>query len=235
LSAYVEIVFDNSDNRLPIDKDTVRLRRSIGLKKDEYFLDRKHITKPEVMNLLESAGFSRSNPYYVVQQGKIQALTTMRDTERLELLKEIGGTKVYDERRKESLKIMQETETRQVQIEETVKYIDERLNELNEEREELVKYQEVDRKRRSLEYTIYEKELSDTRAKLEEVESARHRASEKSNKVHLEARTAHEKQKDVEKSLKELEQVLALLVKKKKQLEQTKKDDIKRRAQVSWM
>jgi structural maintenance of chromosome 3 (chondroitin sulfate proteoglycan 6) len=33
----------------------------------------------------------------------------MRDTERLELLKEIGGTKVYDERRKESLKIMQET------------------------------------------------------------------------------------------------------------------------------
>jgi len=24
-----------------------------------------------VMNLLESAGFSRSNPYYVVQQGKV--------------------------------------------------------------------------------------------------------------------------------------------------------------------
>eukprot|EP00976_Prorocentrum_cordatum_P027300 553489-Prorocentrum_minimum.AAC.2 len=44
MSAYVEIVFDNSDNRLPIDRETVRLRRSIGLKKDEYFLDRKHIT-----------------------------------------------------------------------------------------------------------------------------------------------------------------------------------------------
>ena len=24
------------------------------------------------MNLLESAGFSRSNPYYIVQQGKVQ-------------------------------------------------------------------------------------------------------------------------------------------------------------------
>mmetsp|Transcript_30826 Transcript_30826/g.67303 ORF Transcript_30826/g.67303 Transcript_30826/m.67303 type:complete len:1195 (-) Transcript_30826:298-3882(-) len=232
LSAYVEIVFDNSDNRLPIDRETVRLRRSIGLKKDEYFLDRKHITKPEVMNLLESAGFSRSNPYYVVQQGKIQALTTMRDTERLELLKEIGGTKVYDERRKESLKIMQETETRQVQIEETIKYIDDRLAELNEEREELVKYQEVDRKRRSLEYTIFEKELSDTRAKLEEVETARQRASEKSNKVHAEARTAHSEQKEVEKSLKQAEHILATLLKEKKQLEETKKEDIKRRAQV---
>ena len=27
--------------------------------------------KTEVMNLLESAGFSRANPYYVVQQGKV--------------------------------------------------------------------------------------------------------------------------------------------------------------------
>jgi hypothetical protein len=29
------------------------------------------LSKTEVMNLLESAGFSRSNPYYVVQQGKV--------------------------------------------------------------------------------------------------------------------------------------------------------------------
>ena len=33
-----------------------------------YFLDRKHVTKTEVVNLLESAGFSRSNPYNIVPQ-----------------------------------------------------------------------------------------------------------------------------------------------------------------------
>ena len=38
LSAYVEIVFDNSDNRFPTGKDEVILRRTIGLKKDEYSL-----------------------------------------------------------------------------------------------------------------------------------------------------------------------------------------------------
>jgi structural maintenance of chromosome 3 (chondroitin sulfate proteoglycan 6) len=102
-------VFDNSDNRIPVDREEVRLRRTIGAKKDEYFLDKKHITKTEVMNLLESAGFSRSNPYYVVQQGKIASLTLMKDHERLDLLKEIGGTRVYEERRKESLKIMVDT------------------------------------------------------------------------------------------------------------------------------
>ena len=29
--------------------------------------------KSDVMNLLESAGFSRSNPYYIVKQGKVTA------------------------------------------------------------------------------------------------------------------------------------------------------------------
>ncbi|MEQ2197484.1 hypothetical protein XENOCAPTIV_030129, partial [Xenoophorus captivus] len=59
---------------LQIDKEEVSLRRVIGAKKDQYFLDKKMVTyvllKNDVMNLLESAGFSRSNPYYIVKQGK---------------------------------------------------------------------------------------------------------------------------------------------------------------------
>ena len=65
--------------------------------------------KNDVVNLLESAGFSRSNPYYIVQQGKVNGLTMMKDSERLELLKEVAGTRVYDERREESDKIMGES------------------------------------------------------------------------------------------------------------------------------
>ena len=33
-----------------------------------------HCRKTDVMNLLESAGFSRSNPYYIVKQGKVSRL-----------------------------------------------------------------------------------------------------------------------------------------------------------------
>ena len=67
----VEIVFDNSDNRFPTGHDEVILRRTIGLKKDEYSLDKKSASKADVMNLLESAGFSKSNPYYKVPQGRV--------------------------------------------------------------------------------------------------------------------------------------------------------------------
>lgn len=48
-------------------------------------------------------------------------------------------------------------------------YIEERLSTLEEEKEELKAYQEWDKMRRSLEYTIHDKELRDTREKLEAV------------------------------------------------------------------
>lgn len=73
-SCSVEIVFDNADNRFPTGKEEVILRRTIGLKKDEYSLDKKSASKADVMNLLESAGFSKSNPYYIVPQGRVRAM-----------------------------------------------------------------------------------------------------------------------------------------------------------------
>ena len=71
VQAYVEIVFDNSDRRLDNDKEEVTIKRQIGLKKDEYFVDQKHVTKQDIANMLETAGFSKSNPYYIVEQGKV--------------------------------------------------------------------------------------------------------------------------------------------------------------------
>jgi hypothetical protein len=48
------------------------------------------------------------------------AMSTMKDSERIELLKEIGGTKVYEERCAESLKVMKDAEARRAQIEDVV-------------------------------------------------------------------------------------------------------------------
>jgi hypothetical protein len=47
---------------------------------------------------------------------QIQEMARMTPGQRLELLKEVGGTRVYEERRKESIKIMGETEARRTQV-----------------------------------------------------------------------------------------------------------------------
>ncbi|KAJ7738464.1 structural maintenance of chromosome protein 3 [Mycena maculata] len=202
LSAYVEIVFDNSDNRFPTGHDELTLRRTIGVKKDEYSLDKKSASKADVMNLLESAGFSKSNPYYIVPQGRITALTNAKDTERLALLKEVAGTKVYEQRRSESLRIMSETDAKRTKINELLEYIESRLTELEEEKEELKEFQDKDKDRRCLEYALYQRELEEVGEALEEIEEDR-RAD-----VHG-ANQRREKYNEREKEIQELDKAIS--------------------------
>jgi structural maintenance of chromosome 3 (chondroitin sulfate proteoglycan 6) len=98
----------------------------------------------------------------------------MKPTERLELLREVAGTRVYDERREESVRIMDETSGKREKIDEVLLFLDERLEELEKEKEELKDYQEQDRSRRVLEYTIYTKELAEVNKKLDELEGSYH-------------------------------------------------------------
>ncbi|KPI95826.1 Structural maintenance of chromosomes protein 3 [Papilio xuthus] len=158
ISAFVEIIFDNSDHRIPIEKDEIFLRRVIGSKKDQFFLNKKVVPRSEVLNLLESAGLSNSNPYYIVKQGKINQMAIAPDSHRLKLLREVAGTRVYDERREESVTILKETVGKVEKINEFLQTIEERLKTLEEEKEELKEYQKWDRARRVLEFIIHDTE-----------------------------------------------------------------------------
>ncbi|KAE9402346.1 RecF/RecN/SMC protein [Gymnopus androsaceus JB14] len=232
LSAYVEIVFDNSDQRFPTGNDTVILRRTVGVKKDEYSLDKKSTSKADVMNLLESAGFSKSNPYYIVPQGRITALTNAKDHERLALLKEVAGTKVYEQRRTESLKIMAETDAKRTKISELLEYIESRLNELEEEKEELKEFQEKDKERRCLEYALYQRELLDVGEALEELEE------ERKGEVHganLRREKWNEREKEVqnlEKDISEAKHALEALSLARQEAQSELTDSIRTRTEL---
>lgn len=80
---------------------------------------------------------------------------------------------MYEQRRAESLRIMEETSSKRQKINELLDYIDGRLSELEEEKEELKEYQEKDRERRCLEYALFERELQEVTGALEELEEER--------------------------------------------------------------
>jgi structural maintenance of chromosome 3 (chondroitin sulfate proteoglycan 6) len=204
LVAYVEIIFDNSDNRLPIDETSVTLRRQIGLKKDQYYLNKKIVTRADVMNVLESAGFSRSNPYYIVKQGKINQMATAPDSQRLKILREVAGTRIYDERKEESRILLRDTETKREKIMDLLKYIEERLQTLEGEKEELKEYQKWDKMRRALEFTIYNQELEDARKKQRELENRRENSSAVTEKLRDELQSLVEEITATQSNLKKV-------------------------------
>lgn len=54
----------------------------------------------------------------------------MKNSERLELLKESAGTKVYEDKRAGSVKLLEETDGKRQKVDEVLGYIDERLKEV---------------------------------------------------------------------------------------------------------
>uniref|UniRef100_A0A8C5R348 Structural maintenance of chromosomes protein n=1 Tax=Leptobrachium leishanense TaxID=445787 RepID=A0A8C5R348_9ANUR len=206
ISAFVEIIFDNSDNRLPIDKEEVSLRRVIGAKKDQYFLDKKMVTTTSSLICLSY--------------------------KMLKLLREVAGTRVYDERKEESISLMKETEGKREKINELLKYIEERLHTLEEEKEELAQYQKWDKMRRALEYTIYNQELNETRAKLDELSSKRETSGEKSRQLRDAQQDARDKMEEIERQVRELKSKISAMKEEKEQLSSERQEQIKQRTKL---
>lgn len=70
----------------------------------------------EMESFLETAGFSRDNPYYMVEQGSVKQICELSDAGRLRLLKEVAGTRVYEDRRRESEAVLEDTKQKVDQV-----------------------------------------------------------------------------------------------------------------------
>jgi structural maintenance of chromosome 3 (chondroitin sulfate proteoglycan 6) len=156
--AFVEIIFDNSDHSFPALQSEVSIRRSIGINKDEYFVDRKHISRLELRDLLETAGLS--SHLFVVRQGHVKAVAEMNDERRLQLLYEVSGIDSYNDKREQSLKMMSEANQRREKIDQALIEIQKRLGELEAETAELAEYEVYDNRRKALEFLVYDEERS---------------------------------------------------------------------------
>lgn len=171
MSAFVEIVFDNTDRRFPIQRDEIAVRRTIGLKKDDYSLDGKSATRSDIMNLLESAGFSKLNPYYIVPQGQITSLTNSKDAERLSLLKEVSGAKMFESKLRESNREMTNSNYKMERIDEAMEKLEDKLSDLQIELDDLKEYQQLEKSRKIFEFNLFDRELTTVSKQSEEKES----------------------------------------------------------------
>ncbi|SCV02665.1 LAME_0H03928g1_1 [Lachancea meyersii CBS 8951] len=177
MSAYVEIVFHDPNGQMMMtsgipmtEEKLVRVRRTIGLKKDEHSVNGKTCHKSDITRMFESVGFSSSNPYNIVPQGRIVAVTNAKDKERLASLEEVVGAKSFEIKLRESTKKMDATNRDRAKIDTELAELRTRLEELDEERQELEKYQELERDKRIFQFLLYDRELNEVTSQIENLE-----------------------------------------------------------------
>lgn len=150
ISCFVELEFDSGIN----------IRRTIGLKKDEFSVNGRVKGRNEVKLFLQSLGFPfEGNSYFIVPQGRITSLTNAKDVERLKLLKEVTGASIFEDKLNKSLRDMQESKVKRERIDSELGELDTRLKDLNEEKKHLVQCQLLTKEKKLLEYSIFDRNL----------------------------------------------------------------------------
>ncbi|MEM4246823.1 MAG: AAA family ATPase, partial [Candidatus Woesearchaeota archaeon] len=144
--AEVSIVFDNSKSVFPVQEDTVKITRLVrqdGMSK--YKINGKTKTRQEILELL---GAAKINPdgYNIILQGDIIRLVEMSPIERRQIVEEIAGISVYEEKKQQALNELMKVDEKLNEAAITLRERKSRLEELKNERDQALKHKELNDK-----------------------------------------------------------------------------------------
>ncbi|XP_058126117.1 structural maintenance of chromosomes protein 3-like [Anopheles coustani] len=213
--AFVEIIFDNRDAQLPVDREVVHIRRTISQSKDQYTLDGKAVPRKEVVQFLEMGGLSNASPYYIVKQGKINQLATARPFQLLQVLLEVSGIRSYNEQRESSLASMKQTESdMKIVLESRARHGDE-IKILKEELMEFEQYEKLDKKRRVIKFVMLYNEKTEIGNELNSLGQATDKLKEKRHQLAKRKVELLQREDSERKQLKQLQGMITSVVEQK--------------------
>ncbi len=157
----VEVTFNNKNHYFPIEKDTIIIQKTYNVLegKEEMFLNHKKISRGDINNLFENAGLGRNSPYYIIQQGRINLLVQMNENELYELFTEIAGAKIFEEKKKESDKLIEENKDTIQAIVKQKEELETVMKQMNLQCVELNSYADLESKRKQVEAFILSEKL----------------------------------------------------------------------------
>ena len=108
--AIVELVFDNTSRIFALDNPEVKISREVRKNGNStYRINENTKTRQEVLELLSQAGLD-PNGFNIVLQEEIAKFVEMHPVERREIIEEVAGISVYEERKHKSLLEMDRTD-----------------------------------------------------------------------------------------------------------------------------
>ncbi len=143
--ARVNVTFDNSDRKIPVDADTVDITREMDDKgENNYYLNKKHINRTHILELLDvaNAGLNQLN---AVQQGTVTKISEFSSEEKRQTIEDLIGLSYFDEKKDESEKQLDEADRRLEIALAKMGEIKGRIDELEEERNQKLRYDMLER------------------------------------------------------------------------------------------
>ena len=172
--AIVEITFDNSDGRLPVTANAVGktessetvIRRVIGAKIDMYYINARLATRTEIISLMEAAGFSRNNPFYLVEQGQVSDLANCSESKRLKVVQDLAGLSSFDEKQANSVALLREAKRNSESAQEELDSLARELEDLKGKEVDVNKVMKANERKHVLDFVRIEKSEAEIKQRL---------------------------------------------------------------------
>ncbi|MDR2458141.1 MAG: chromosome segregation protein SMC, partial [Clostridiales Family XIII bacterium] len=180
--AEVTVIIDNSAKILPIEYEEVSVkRRYYRSSESEYFINGTKVRLKDIKNLFMDTGIGVSG-YSIISQGKIQDIISEKKDNLKDIFNEAAGVTKYKTEKESAERKIEKTNINLNRINDIIKELEGRVEELSIESEKAKEYKEISEKHKKLEINIIlknidkfekktldlEKELSDLKNILDE-------------------------------------------------------------------
>jgi len=184
--AEVTITFDNSSNKFPIqskDVDITRIVKQNGI--STYKINDETRTRQQILELLNAAKIDPDG-HNIIMQGDIVSLAEMKPVERRMVIEEIAGISVYEDKKQKCLNELEKVGAKLNEAEIILTEREVNLRELKKERDQALKYKEIQESLRDEKATYIHLQIKDKEEKVNEVEKRKKEAEEKIENINKE-------------------------------------------------
>ena len=158
--ASVTLIFDNSDKYLNIDYDEVAIKRRVY--KDgtnEYSINNEKCRLKDITDLLLDTGIAKES-FNIISQGKVEEIISSKPSDRRIIFEEAAGVVKYKRRKDDALRKLEKTHDNMSRVNDIISELEVQVNPLKEQKENAIKYNELNKELESIEVALITKEIT---------------------------------------------------------------------------
>ncbi|MEK6834771.1 MAG: chromosome segregation SMC family protein [Nanoarchaeota archaeon] len=206
--AEVSIIFDNSKNEFPIKENEIKITRIVKQNgQSVYKLNDNTITRQQILDLLATAKIDPDG-HNIILQGDIVKFMEMRPEDRREIIEEVSGISVYEDKKHKAMLELQKVEEKLKEADIILTERSAHLRELKKDRDQATKYKDLQkyiRENKATYLTVLLKEKEKTK---ESVDKEIEKEESKKLKIQEEINLIKKEIEDKRNEIKQLNQEL---------------------------
>ncbi|MCX8194120.1 MAG: chromosome segregation protein SMC [Candidatus Pacearchaeota archaeon] len=171
-NAKVSMVFDNSDGVFALPSHEVEITRIV--KRDgtsTYKINGETKTRQEMLELLAQGDIDPEG-FNIILQAEINNFVQMRSEEKRQIIEEVAGISIYEERKEKSIKELEKTEEKLKEIKTVLNERAAYLRNLESERAHALKYQNLKKSVEIEKASLLWQKIKDKKKNLEKIDEA---------------------------------------------------------------